>query len=79
VGAGLWLIRVCLSCGHSFDVGFLSDEVEKVTQAQIAEAAGVNEASLRCYIKYLARDVLGFEDAQWRSKLNHYLKLTRGA
>jgi len=20
------LIRVCLSCGHSFDVGFLSDE-----------------------------------------------------
>ena len=54
-------------------------KVEKVTQAQIAEAAGVNEASLRCYIKYLARDVLGFEDAQWRSKLNHYLKLTRGA
>jgi len=57
----------------------LERKVEKVTQAQIAEAAGVNEASLRCYIKYLARDVLGFEDAQWRSKLNHYLKLTRGA
>ena len=53
-------------------------KLDKTTQIQIAEAAGISETSLRYHIRYLTREVLEIPDARWERMLRNYILLTKG-